>query len=120
MRTSAQRPDKGKPGVTRGRKAMGPGELRDRQAAGPGRLFAPGSLSSPGVFFWFVRCTGKEEGMKEKLVVAPRGSAWEVRSEHEKRFTSLHKTKDLAVETANREAKKKHTTVMVAAKPKKD
>ena len=62
----------------------------------------------------------KEDGMKEKLVVAPHGSAWEVRPEHKKRFTSLHRTKDLAVETANREAKKKHTTVMIAAKPKKD
>jgi hypothetical protein len=58
--------------------------------------------------------------MKEKLVVAPHGGAWEVRPEHGERFTSLHRTKRLALKTANREAKKKHTTVMIAAKPKKD
>jgi hypothetical protein len=56
--------------------------------------------------------------MKERLVVAPRGSAWEVRPENKKRFTSIHKTKDLAVETANREAKKKKTTVMICVKRK--
>jgi hypothetical protein len=56
--------------------------------------------------------------MKEKLVVAPHGSAWEVRPEHRKRFTSIHKTKDLAVETANKEAKKKQTTVMILPKRK--
>ena len=54
-----------------------------------------------------------EDAMEEKLVVAPHGSAWEVRTEKSGRFRSIHKTKNLAVTAAGTQAKKKHTTIIV-------
>jgi hypothetical protein len=57
--------------------------------------------------------------MREKIVVAPHGSAWEVRSEKAKRFTSLHRTKELAVAAAGVQAKKKKTELIILGAHKK-
>jgi transposase len=62
-----------------------------------------------------VELSGEEEDMMERLIVAPRKGVWEVRPESGTRFTSLHRTRDLAVRTARREAEKKKATVRVLA-----